>query len=86
MVDDDEAKPILDYPRPRNLRHLRRFISANSWYRRFIKDYAKICEPLTRLNKKDQSYYWGIHGPRKRLDIFACVSIPQFRIAILRAD
>ena len=51
VVDDDKVRPILDYPRPRNLRQLRRFIGATSWYRRFIKDYAKLWEPLTRLIK-----------------------------------
>ena len=59
MVDDDKVRPILEYPRPRNLRQLRRFIGATSWYRRFIKDYAKLYKPLTRLTKKDQPYHWG---------------------------
>ena len=25
----------------------------------FIKDYARICEPLTRLSKKNQPFIWG---------------------------
>ena len=30
-----------------------------SWYRRFIKDFAKIAEPLVRLTKKDQKFKWS---------------------------
>ena len=52
VVDDNKMRAILEYPCQRNLRQLRRFIGATSWYRRFIKDYAKMCEPLTRLTKK----------------------------------
>ena len=59
VVDDDKVRPILDYPPPRNFRQLRRFNGATLWYQRFIKDYAKLCEPLTRLTKKDQPYHWG---------------------------
>ena len=58
VVDDDKVRPLLEYPRPRNLRQLWRFVGATSCYRRFIKDYSKMCEPLSRLTKKDQPYHW----------------------------
>ena len=32
VVDDEKVRPILEYPRPRNLRNSRRFIGATSWY------------------------------------------------------
>ncbi|XP_051153756.1 uncharacterized protein LOC127277011 [Leptopilina boulardi] len=57
-IDNDKVQPILDFPQPKNLRQLRRFIGATSWYRRFIHDYAKTCEPLTRLLKKDHPFKW----------------------------
>ena len=31
----------------------------SSWYRRFIKDYAKIADPLNKLTKKDEKFAWG---------------------------
>ena len=58
LVDDDKIKPILEYPRPKNLKQLRRFIGATSWYRKFIKDYVQISEPLTRLTRKGVSFSW----------------------------
>ena len=59
IIDDDKVRPILDYPRPKNIKHVRRFVGATSWYRRFVQDYAKICEPLTRLTKKSLNFNWG---------------------------
>ena len=29
------------------------------WYRKFLKDFATIAEPLTVLTKKDRRYEWG---------------------------
>ena len=40
-VDEDKVKPIFEYPRPVRIKQLRRFIGMTSWYRRFIKDYAR---------------------------------------------
>ncbi|CAG9568732.1 unnamed protein product [Danaus chrysippus] len=49
----------MNVPRPRNLKHLMSFIQMCSWYRRFIPDFAKVAEPLTRLTKKDAEWSWN---------------------------
>ena len=53
-----KIEPIKNYPVPRNLKALRRFLGTSSWYRRFIPNYATIAEPLTNLTKKNQKYEW----------------------------
>ena len=53
-----KIEPINNYPVPRNLKALRRFLGTSSWYRRFIPNYATIAEPLTNLTKKNQKYEW----------------------------
>jgi len=58
-VDPEKTAPILEYPPPRNIRQLRRFIGMASWYRRFIPHCATQLEPLTRLLRKNQSWGWG---------------------------
>ena len=56
--DPDKIEPVMRYPEPKNLRQLRRFLGMASWYRKFLKDFATIAEPLTRLTKKDHRYEW----------------------------
>lgn len=58
-VDPEKAQPIHNYPVPRNLRQLRRFLGMSSWYRRFIPQFATLSEPLTRLLRKNKRWEWG---------------------------
>lgn len=59
LVDPDKIAPVVDYPVPKNLKQLRRFLGMASWYRRFIPEFALIAEPLHRLTKKSQAWEWG---------------------------
>ncbi|XP_039310315.1 uncharacterized protein K02A2.6-like [Solenopsis invicta] len=56
-IDPDKVQPILEYPAPRNLKQLRRFLGMSSWYHRFIPQFATLSEPLTRLLRKNQRPY-----------------------------
>lgn len=49
----DRIQPILDYPRPKTIKELRRLIGLVGWYRRFIYNVAEILTPLTDLTRGD---------------------------------
>lgn len=44
-----KVEAILNFPTPRTLKDLRSFLGLSNYYRRFIRDYAKIAKPLTML-------------------------------------
>ena len=44
---------------PRNARQTLSFLGLCNYYRRFVKDYAKIAEPLTRVCGKTRHWTWG---------------------------
>lgn len=47
-TDPNKIDTIRDYPLPKTLRQLRSFLGMIGYYRKFIRDYAKIAKPLTK--------------------------------------
>lgn len=44
---------------PRTVKPVRQFLGLAGHFRKHVKDYAKIAEPLTRLTKKNIEWFWG---------------------------
>ena len=55
--DPSKIQAILDMPAPRSAKELRSFLGLTGFYRKFVKDYAAIATPLTRLLCKD-AFQW----------------------------
>ena len=43
---------------PTNIKGVRSFLGLTGFFRKFIQNYSKICEPLTRLTKKHAKFKW----------------------------
>lgn len=52
----EKLEAIKKLPFPSNISELRSFLGMTGYYRRFVKDYAKIAAPLNRLFRKDSSF------------------------------
>ncbi|CAG2239543.1 unnamed protein product [Mytilus edulis] len=57
-VDESKITIVKNYPRPKNQTEVRQFLGLCNYYRRFVKDYAKITVPLNNLLQKDKEYVW----------------------------
>jgi len=74
----DKLKAIRDWPTPHCLRDVRAFYGLASYYRKFVKDFAKIAEPLSRMTKKNTAFMWTMrHNSRSKIARGPCwMSIP----------
>ncbi|CAG2248537.1 Retrovirus-related Pol polyprotein from transposon 17.6,Retrovirus-related Pol polyprotein from transposon 297 [Mytilus edulis] len=57
----DRVKAISDYPRPKNIKELRRLLGLFNWFRKFIPNYSALVFPLTRLLKKSRYSHGGVN-------------------------
>ncbi|KAK4381607.1 Retrovirus-related Pol polyprotein from transposon opus [Sesamum angolense] len=58
-VDKAKVDLIVNLPYPTSVREIRSFLGHAGFYRRFIKDFAKIAQPLSRLLQKDANFVFG---------------------------
>jgi len=58
--DPDKLNAVREYPVPTKLKAVRTFLGLSSYYRRFIKNYATIAEPLLALTRHSdsKSFQW----------------------------
>ncbi len=49
QTDPEKLKAVSTWPVPKSVREVRRFLGFTGYYRRFVKDFAKIARPLNDL-------------------------------------
>lgn len=57
-MDKKKVQTILDWPKPCNLHDVRSFLGFCNFYRRFIKGYSTVANPLIRLTRNDVPFTW----------------------------
>jgi transposase InsO family protein len=58
-VIPERVEAVVRYPRPRNLRGLRRFLGVVGFYGRFIEEFSNKAAPLHKLKGKGVKFMWG---------------------------
>jgi len=55
----DKSKAIEEFPTPKDVHAIRRFLGLTGFFRRFVRNYATLTEPLSRLTKKGAEFEWS---------------------------
>lgn len=58
-ADPGNVEAISKFPRPKKVDEVQRFVGMASYYRKYIKNFAKIAQPLHALFKKDIKFAWS---------------------------
>jgi hypothetical protein len=58
-VDPKKIKENMYWPALRNVTGVRYFMGLVGYYRRFIKGFSKICNPITSLQRKGKRFIWS---------------------------
>jgi len=53
-MQKEKVKEVLNWPAPRNVKEVQKFLDLTNYYRRFIKDFDRIAAPLHVLVRKEQ--------------------------------
>nr|XP_011313386.1 PREDICTED: uncharacterized protein LOC105272851 [Fopius arisanus] len=86
QVDPDKTAAVVEFPAPKNLKQIRRFLGMASWYRRFIPEFATVAQPLTRLTKVKQPWVWeteqqeAFEALKKHLTSAPTLACPDFSL------
>ena len=57
--DPQKIQAVFAFPQPKTQKNVKQFLGLAGYYRRFIKDFAKIARPLNNLLQKGVPFIWG---------------------------
>ena len=58
-METGKIKAISEREPPKTVKQIQQFLGICNYYRRFIKEYAKIAQPLFKLLKTEEKFVWG---------------------------
>jgi len=57
-MEEEKIEGVLNWPQPKNIKDIRKFLGLTNYYRRFIKDFARMARPMNVLIWKDEKWQW----------------------------
>ena len=70
----DKLRVVQEFPTPINLKELRSFVGLANYYRRFVRGFSNIANPLNALTKKNVPFFWTVACA----EVFDKLSVPWF--------
>jgi hypothetical protein len=58
-IDPSKTEVIRTYPRPKNQKEVRSFLGLTNYFKKFIRSYSSLTQPLRELLKNGIPFTWG---------------------------
>ena len=55
-IDPSKMQDVLNWKSPKSMHQIRQFLGLAGYYRRFILDFSKIAQPMTKLLQKEAKF------------------------------
>ena len=57
-MEEEKVKGVLEWPTPKCVKDVQKFLELANYYRQFIEDFTSIARPLHDMVKKDKKWNW----------------------------
>jgi len=57
-MEKEKVQEVVEWPIPKNVKNVQKFLGLANYYRQFVKDFAKIVRPLYEIMKKEIKWSW----------------------------
>ncbi|XP_069599266.1 uncharacterized protein [Ranitomeya imitator] len=57
-MDESKTQAIKNWPVPKNVKEVQRFIGFANFYRHFIRNFSEVVSPITQLTRKRSTFSW----------------------------
>ena len=74
--DPADTAAMRDLAAPTNVKQLQSFLGSATYYRRFIRDFAYIAQPLYKLTRKETTWKWTEEHQRAFEQLKRCLCSP----------
>ena len=54
----EKVQEVIEWPVPKSMKDVQKFLGLANYYRRFVKDFATIAKPLHETMRKDKKWNW----------------------------
>jgi len=58
-MEKEKIQRVIEWPVPRSIKNVQKFLGLANYYRQFVKDFAKIAKPLHEMTRKETKWSWG---------------------------
>ena len=58
-MEKEKIQGVVEWPVPKSVKDVQKFLGLANYYRRFVKDFAKIAKSLHEMTSKETKWSWG---------------------------